>query len=217
MPMSERLSPQKAAQILRGASVVFARDGYGGASMSRIALEAGVSKGTLYNYFPSKAELFSAYVEEECAKNLHLIFQAPDAEEEPAEMLARIARRMLHLLLSDIGITIYRVVIAEAEKFPDIALSFFEAGPARAIRYLADGLREQVRRDRMNVPDPEFAAEQFFALCQTRLAFLCRLRIKMTPSTEEIDRIVDGSVRIFLNTYGIGGRNAKQSSSTNET
>lgn len=203
MLASELLSPEKAAQILRGASAVFARDGYEGASMSRIALEAGVSKGTLYNYFAGKAELFTAYVEQECTAHLSHIFQAPDTEEEPAEMLARIARRMLHLLISNIGITVYRVVISEAEKFPDIAHSFFEAGPARAIRYLAERLAEQTRRGRMNVPDPEFAAEQFFALCQTRLAFRCKLRIEKAPSPEEIERVVDASVRMFLNTYGV--------------
>lgn len=206
--MSESLSPKKAAQILRGAGAVFARDGYEGASMSRIAQEAGVSKGTLYNYFPGKAELFSAYVERQCEEKLALVFQAPAATEPPAEMLARVAHRMLHILLSGIGLTMYRVVIAEAEKFPENSRAFYEAGPARAICALADALREQVRRGRMRVPDPEFAAEQFFALCQTRLTLRCRLRIEAMPAPEDIDRIVESSVEMFLNTYGVDARDA---------
>lgn len=206
--MSESLSPKKAAQILRGAGAVFARDGYEGASMSRIAQEAGVSKGTLYNYFPGKAELFSAYVEQQCEEKLALVFQAPAATEPPAEMLARVAHRMLHILLSGIGLTMYRVVIAEAEKFPENSRVFYEAGPARAIRALADTLCEEVRRGRMRVPDPEFAAEQFFALCQTRLTLRSRLRIETAPAPEEIDRIVESSVAMFLNTYGVGDQDA---------
>jgi TetR/AcrR family transcriptional repressor of mexJK operon len=57
------LSCEKRAQILAGAAEIFARDGYEGASMSSIAGKAEVSKGTLYNYFASKAALFAAYVQ----------------------------------------------------------------------------------------------------------------------------------------------------------
>jgi AcrR family transcriptional regulator len=198
---TELLSPEKAAQILRGATVVFARDGYEGASMSRIAAEAGVSKGTLYNYFASKSELFAAYVQQECSQHLSSIFEAADMDGDPEMMLKRIASRMLQLLLSGVGITVYRVVISEAEKFPDLARAFFEAGPARAIRYLAGRLQEQTAQGRLAVPDPEFAAEQFFALCQTRLAFRCKLHLVTTPSEEEVQRVVDATVTMFLNTY----------------
>ena len=61
-PSPEELPAQKERQVLDGAATVFARDGYEGASMSRIASEAGVFKGRLYNYFPSKADLFRANV-----------------------------------------------------------------------------------------------------------------------------------------------------------
>ena len=50
----------KKIEILNGAAAVFARDGYEGANVSHIAREAGVSKGTVYNYFPTKAEMFAA-------------------------------------------------------------------------------------------------------------------------------------------------------------
>jgi len=62
MSQAEALSEEKRARIMAGAGAVFAADGYEGASMAGIAARAGVSKGTLYNYFPSKAALFAAYV-----------------------------------------------------------------------------------------------------------------------------------------------------------
>ena len=57
------LSKAKYDQILRGARQVFLESGYGSASMDRIAREAGVSKGTLYNYFANKETLFATMIQ----------------------------------------------------------------------------------------------------------------------------------------------------------
>lgn len=202
MLAAEALSPEKHTRILEGAAVVFAQDGYEGASMSRIALEANVSKGTLYNHFQSKAHLFAAYVERACARNIYLIFDAIDADEEVAATLQRIGRRMIWMMLSDLGLTIYRVVVAEAEKFPELARAFYEAGPAPAIGQMARWLAEQAERGRLRVADPEFAAEQFFCLCQARLWLRRKLSMLDEPSEAELDRVVAAAVNMFLNTYG---------------
>ncbi len=199
------LSPEKAAQILRGATLVFAEDGYEGASMSRIAQEAGVSKGTLYNYFAGKAELFAAYVQAECSRRLPQIFEVADRTADPSEILHGIGQRMVQMMLSPVGLTIYRVVISEAGKFPELARAFFEAGPARAIGYMAFWLAEETRAGRLAVPDPEFAAEQFFALCQTRLSLRLKLRLQDAPTEAEMARVVDASVAMFLRCYQPSG------------
>ncbi len=89
------LSPEKRTQILAGAASVFAADGYEGASMARIAAVAGVSKGTLYNHFDSKAALFSAYVGEKCSQHLANVFDSADHDGDPAEVLRGIGKRMV--------------------------------------------------------------------------------------------------------------------------
>jgi TetR/AcrR family transcriptional repressor of mexJK operon len=204
MEIEVSFTPEKRAQILRGAAEAFAADGYQGASMARIAAVAGVSKGTLYNYFDTKAALFTGYVEDECARNLSHVFDGADHDGDPAVVLRGIGRRMLRMLLSDVGLAIYRVVIAEATKFPDLARGFFEAGPARAISFMADWLAEETRRGRLSVPDPTFAAEQFFNLCQTRLVLRRKLEMLPDPPASEIDRVVEASITMFLRTYGEG-------------
>jgi TetR/AcrR family transcriptional regulator, mexJK operon transcriptional repressor len=198
---TEELSPERRASILVGASRVFAEDGYEGASMSHIAREAGVSKGTLYNYFDSKAELFTAYVAQECAQALPKVFDGAEPDGEPAEVLRGIGLRIMRMMLSPLGVSTYRVVVAEAGKFPELARAFYEAGPARAIKHLSGWLSEQASRGRLELDDPDFAAEQFFALCQTRLALLRRLRIVETADEAEITRIVDAAVTMFLAHY----------------
>jgi TetR/AcrR family transcriptional repressor of mexJK operon len=195
------LSPEKRTQILVGAAAVFAADGYEGASMARIALVAGVSKGTLYNHFDSKAALFTAYVGEKCEQYLAHVFDSADHDGDPADVLRGIGKRMLQMMLSDVGLAIYRVVIAEAAKFPALARGFFEAGPARAIGFMADWLAEETRRGRLSVPDPAFAAEQFFNLCQTRLVLRRKLEMLPDPPERDIEEVVEAAITMFLRTY----------------
>ena len=205
MDVNVVLSPEKRAQILSGAATVFAADGYEGASMARIAAVAGVSKGTLYNHFDSKADLFTAYVGEKCDRDLSRVFDGANHDGDPAEVLRGIGKRMLQMMLSDIGLAIYRVVIAEAAKFPELARGFFDAGPARAIGFMASWLAEETRRGRLSVPDPAFAAEQFFNLCQTRLVLRRKLEMLPDPPDKDIEDVVEASITMFLRTYRTSG------------
>ncbi len=195
--------PLKECQILNGAASVFARDGYEGASMSRIAVEAGVSKGTLYNYFDGKAELFSAYLHRECTRWIALVFDELDPDTPPAEALRHIGRRMFTMMLSDPSLTIYRMVVAEAEKFPGLAQSFYAEGPGRALKHLSAVLRRAVSDGRLAVDDPDFAAEQFFALIQTQLSLKRRLHLTGMPSEAEINHVVERAVHLFMRGYGV--------------
>ena len=198
-------TPCKESRILDGAAAVFARDGYEGASMSRIAAEAGVSKGTLYNYFTSKAELFAAYMHRDCARWIALLFEDLDPATPPDAALRQIGRRMFSMILSEPALVIYRMVVAEAEKFPELAHSFYAEGPARGVRHLARFLERSAADGRLAVQDADFAAEQFFALIQTQLSMKRRLRLIEMPQEHEIDHVVDCAVHLFMKGYGMEG------------
>src|SRR5207244_4236652 len=62
-PRDEALAQRRREEMVHHAIEEFARQGYNGADLDLIAANAGCSKGTLYNYFPSKGELFSASVD----------------------------------------------------------------------------------------------------------------------------------------------------------
>ena len=203
MSDTDDLSPEKQHQILRGAATVFSQDGYEGASMSRIASCAGVSKGTLYNYFDGKAGLFAAWVAGECADNLTRVFDITDPDGDPAAGLHVIGLRMLQMLMSETGLTIYRLTVAEAAKFPELARAFYQTGPLRATSFMADWLLRQSTGGKLAIADPVFAAEQFFSLCQTRVGMLRRLGMLDEVDEALLTRVVDASVTMFLNTYGV--------------
>lgn len=203
MDITPALTPEKRSQILVGAAKVFASEGYEGASMARIAAVAGVSKGTLYNYFDTKAALFANYVQDECGRHLVRIFDGANHDGDPAVVLREIGLRMTRMMLSDVGLTIYRVVIAEAAAFPELARGFFKSGPARATGFMAKWLSEETRRGRLAVADPDFAAEQFFSLCQARLVLRRRLEMLSDPPESEINRVVDAAISMFLKMYRV--------------
>lgn len=203
MSDTDVLSPEKHRQILRGAAAIFSQDGYEGASMSRIAACAGVSKGTLYNYFAGKAELFSAWVARECELKLAHVFDDEGLDGRVETGLAVLGQRMLQMMMSPTGLTIYRMTVAEAFKFPVLARAFYDAGPAQAVAFTSAWLDNQVLAGHLAIPDTAFAAEQFFALCQTRIGMLRRLGLLVEIDETMLRQVVDCAVTMFLNTYGV--------------
>ncbi len=192
---------EKRGLILDSAGAAFVEHGYEGASMSAITRAAGVSKATVYNHFASKAELFAAYVQRECERNLIQVFDVIPAQRTMAETLREIGLRMVGLMLSATGLAIDRMVVSEAEKFPELARAFFAAGPARGIGIMAAWIRSQVEAGRLAVADPDFAAEQFFTLCQTQVVMRRRLRLPDAVPPGAVERVVAAAVLMFLTSY----------------
>lgn len=205
---SEGLSPERRARIVAGAEAIFIAEGYEGASMSRIAASANVSKGTLYNYFPSKTALFAAFVEARCSEFVYDVFDGPQPEPagqvEAGQLeaeLSRIGRMMLKMMISPTGQAVFRVVVMEAAKFPDLAKAFMAAGPQVMVGRLTAWLTAQNAAGRLNTPDPQFAAEQFFALTQTRLVLRSRIDPEYNATPAEIEQVISGAVNVFLSAY----------------
>jgi AcrR family transcriptional regulator len=92
-PRDDELPARRRADIVRHAIEEFARHGYAGADLDAIAASAGCSKGTLYNYFASKGDLFSASVD-------HVMFTMVEAagvkeEGDPLEQLEHLVHGFL--------------------------------------------------------------------------------------------------------------------------
>ncbi len=189
--------------ILDVASDVFLEEGYPNALHVRRSPRAvGGSKGTLYNYFKNKEELFAAYVVRHCAWQRDAMFEIESDLSDIREALIKTGRIYLSIVLSDFSMANFRVIVAEAQRTPEIGLAFYEAGPKSGARRLGETLQKAVDSGQLKIDDPVHAAHQFIGLCQNRLlkARLCNFMAE--PTAEEIDREVLPAVKVFLAAYG---------------
>jgi AcrR family transcriptional regulator len=189
--------------ILDVARAVFFEEGYSSASMSTIAARLGGSKGTLYNYFQSKKELFDAQIREQCASHALMVFDLPADGQDVRRVLTDMGERYLGMLFSESGLQTFRLVTAEAQRDPSIARTFYEAGPMTGARRLAEFLAhaEQVGGLRP-LGDPLLAAQQFIALLQASLYKPRLLNIIEEPTREAITAEVAAAVHTFMAAFG---------------
>ncbi|GEM_PF-2639875 len=138
------------ARLLQAACEVFAAEGYR-VGVDRIAAQAGVAKQTLYNHFPSKADLFAEVIRQSTAE----FMVALGEDGEPLrERLIRFAVRYRERLLSPAGLGLYRMLVAEAPRFPDLAATFYEAGPRHSAARLSPSPNTKRRSSRPSAKWP---------------------------------------------------------------
>jgi AcrR family transcriptional regulator len=192
---------QRRENIINVAREVFFEQGYSAASMSSIAARLGGSKGTLYNYFKSKEELFEAQVRHMCGDGADRIQEAT-GEGKPGETLARLGEQYLQHLFSQQTVKLFRILIAEAQRSPELARIFYEVGPARGRKVLQTYLQQANSQGLLEIPDCALASEQFLTLCKgsTHLQFLLNL---IPPLNEEEIRLhVGRAVTALMTLYG---------------
>jgi len=192
---------ERRSAIMDCAEDIFLEEGFQAASMSAIAARLGGSKGTLYNYFESKDELFLACVARHC-EQLHeamssLLIEGGDLR----ETLTKMGRRYVEFVSSDATVAKFRMIVAEADRVPEMARAFYETGPARGVAMLSGYLERAMKEGHLRKADPARAAQHFLALCQNRLSKSRLCNYEAAPSKKLIERDVDDAVHIFLAGY----------------
>lgn len=186
--------------ILDVAHECFVAEGYGLTSMSTIAGRLGGSKGTLYNYFKSKEELFDAFVRRSCSRLQRHLDPVPD-QGDLRERLVQLARAFLDHLLSPETMAVYRVVVGEGERFPELARLFYEAGPRTGIARTAEFLQDLMDRGLLRKGDPVLAAHQFKDLSLSGVFNLRLWGIIEDLTPEERAGRAETAVDTFLRAY----------------
>ena len=137
---------RKIEQVLEGAREVFMRDGFEGASVDDIARSAGVSKATLYNYFPDKRILFMEVAKAELPAAGELGGGNDRAERTARRGASAAADRLMTLILSPFGRNVFKVCVSETDRFPEIGREFWDSGPARVRAKIIEYLEQAVER-----------------------------------------------------------------------
>jgi AcrR family transcriptional regulator len=194
---------RKFDQVLAGARQVFMADGFEGASVDDIARAAGVSKATLYSYFPDKRLLFMEVATVECNQMADRALMMIDETNPPREVLTVAATHLTSFLLSDFAQQCFRICVAERDRFPELGRAFYAAGPEMGRNRLSDYMLEAVARGELVIDDVHMAAEQFSELCKAKLWTRAVFGIQDTFTTEEIDEVARYAVDTFLARYGV--------------
>lgn len=192
----QRRGAEKRQEILTVATEIFLREGYGRASMDQVHARIGGSKRTLYNHFPSKDALFEAIIDDVSNRVLTAL-QPPLNEDDLSNALLTMGMGYLNVLLSAEGLALYRALISEAPHFPDLARAFFENGPGRASRHLAEFFREQKANGVIDVDDPQIAAEHFLGAVRGDVHLTAALGVRK-PSSQLVKATVSQAVETFL-------------------
>ncbi len=194
---------RKFDQVLEGARQVFLTDGFEGASVDDIARAAGVSKATLYSYFPDKRFLFMQVAKIECRSQADHAIESIDMDAPVRSVLHHIALEMVNFVTSEFGKRIFRICVGESDRFPELGREFYESGPMLIRDRLVEFFAKAVDRGDLRIDDLTLAADQFHELCKADL--FPRMVFNMTDGFTEAEkeRVVTGAVDMFMARYGV--------------
>ena len=202
-PATQIRKGRKYDQVLAGARDVFLRAGFEGASVDDIARAAGVSKATLYSYFADKHQLFTVVARTECERMSDETLQMIDMDRPPREVMVRVAKKIVSFLVSGFAQRVFRICVAEADRFPELGKQFYEAGPKLGRQRTEAYLRMAAERGELAIDDFPLAAEQFAELCKADLWNKAAFGIQTDFSDAEIERVAAGAVDMFMARYGV--------------
>lgn len=199
---------RKRRSILAAATEVFLRNGYVGASMDEVAATAAVSKQTVYKQFADKEHLFSEIIlgtAVPVVEGFTRAFQTTlDNASDARQAFRDLARRFLDILLRPDVLRMRRLVLAEADRFPEISGAWFERCFRRSIEDLGEAMERLVDRGLLReLPDPLLVAYQFAGLVMywpmNQVMFVGATAV---PADKDLDRIADQAAEVFLAAYG---------------
>jgi TetR/AcrR family transcriptional regulator, mexJK operon transcriptional repressor len=187
------------------ATTVFLRNGYVGASMDEVAAVAAVSKQTVYKHFVSKERLFTDIVLGSVGQVDELFRTAVESLRDTDNLdkdLGELARRFIMFILQPDVMRLRRLVIAEADRFPEVGRTFYAQGPERVAAALAECFEHLTERGLLHVDDPLLAAYHFCWLILSipwNKVLLCGSDQQPTPA--ELEHFAESGLRVFLAAY----------------
>jgi AcrR family transcriptional regulator len=160
----------------------------------------------VYKHFADKEGLFTAIINSDIQQAQERSQAAVDALPDSADVeedLRLFARQHIAIIMQPHLIQMRRVIIAEADQFPELARTWYANGPERAHATLAARFTELAKRGRLRVKDPLLAAQHFNWLVLSiplNKAMFHGVEKKYPPG--ELERYADEGVRVFLAAYG---------------
>lgn len=195
--MQNRL--EREARILDAALRLFGQHGYSATSMDDVAHAAGLTKPTIYQYFPSKEQLFTAMLARPRDEMLG-DFLRP----QPGGMVAELHAFAWHyasIVLQPDLLAIARLIIGEAQRLPEIGRAYQASGPDRVLAGMIGYLDRQRSEGRLSFDDGELAAEDLWGLILSAPRNRALHIPDAMPDSTVLARYINNGLRVFLRAY----------------
>jgi TetR/AcrR family transcriptional repressor of mexJK operon len=199
--------PERRRRVLDAARRQFHANGYERTSVDAVAADSGVSKMTVYSYFPSKEALFAAVIASRTGNTF-----GPDKLDhgdpaQPDKVLRKVGAEFLRLMRNEQVMGQFKVLYAAAPQQREACAAFYREGPQRLVGELAAYLRRVHECGSLRIGDPEVAADQFLAMF-LGAAYIASMLGLGKPSKAEDTRLLAENVSVFIRAHAVAAKTA---------
>ncbi|MFR0713584.1 TetR/AcrR family transcriptional regulator [Enterobacterales bacterium BD_CKDN230030183-1A_HGKHYDSX7] len=188
---------ERTAEMLKAATELFLEKGFSGVSIDAVMNRAGGSKRDLYTAFGDKEGLFRRVIARICDDIMTPLRAIQAQGTTLEEALHSFGMTFLTFLLKPEVIALQRLVMSEAQRYPDFAQAFVRLGPAMAYETMQQLLEQQEKGDNLALSSSRVCAAVF---CDSLIADLqFRAVAGLTVTDRDIEERVSTAVTIFLN------------------
>jgi TetR/AcrR family transcriptional regulator, mexJK operon transcriptional repressor len=188
--------------ILDVAFRTFLEKGYAESSMAEIAARLGGSKTTLYHYFPSKDDLFLAVAEAESQRTTQRLNAFVEPQGDARAVLTAFGEHFVATVCEGDKIAYFRMIVAEAVRFPQVGRIFYQACIDRAFDHASAFIGRMMADGRLRPGDARTAAITLLDLCTGNQQMKWLLGISEAVVDTAVARHVAASVDAFMAIYG---------------
>ena len=189
--------PERRQALLDAAREVFLEKGYANATIDAVVERAGGSKATVYSLFENKEGLFAALVAE-AAEELSVLVKSYPLDGRLDDNLRDFGRHYLEILTRPERLALFRLVLGECGRAPEIGDIFYRTGPQPIVQRVAELVRSAAARGQIAITDAEGMAHFFIDAVRGHMHMQVLLNPTRQPTAKEIERHVDFVVENFL-------------------
>ena len=162
-PRWKRRAADRPREILDAALTVFVEKGFAATKLDDVAVAAGISKGLLYRYFDTKAELFKEVIRQTLVTTIRDVGDRTRASETALAALDVFLQQLTAVAQDARRSAIPKLVISESGSFPELAVFYLAEVIGPGVQQLTSLIRRGIDSGEFRKADPELAAKSIIA------------------------------------------------------
>ena len=202
-PKFRRRAEDRPDELLDAATTLFLEQGFAGTTVAQIAKRAGLSKGAVYLYFPSKQAVLEGLVARAIAPmSMQILADVTAHPGSVREVISHVLTMMASRLSDPMVMAVPKIVIREAVAAPDIARMYHDAVLAHAVPALTAFIQDGIDRGELRPVDPELTVRSVMGPILIHV-FLAEIFAVQPAGGLGMARLVDNHLTILFDGLSI--------------